>query len=252
MTKYYIVGDVHGDVSFASKVMKAAEREGVHHIFQVGDFGVWDHQPDGVYFLDKVNENAAKRDVYWWVVLGNHENYDSIERYQVDNKGTLITLRDHINVLGNKSAMVEVDGIKVAACGGAYSIDKAYRKEGSSWWRQEMTSYSDVDRLRRLVDIFGRPDVLLTHDSPTSLREWPGFVKDDSQSNHNRRMMDEAWEFTRPGLWFHGHYHRFMEYDHHGTKVVGLGMNGEPQSVVTLSNDNGDLSYEVSNEWTYS
>jgi predicted phosphodiesterase len=252
MTKYYVVGDVHGDVSFASKVMKAANANGVHHIFQVGDFGVWDHHPDGLYFLDKVNENAELRDVYWWVVLGNHENYDSIERYQAESQGSMIHLRDRIRVLGNKSGMVELDGLKIAACGGAYSIDKARRTPGSSWWPQEMTTYGDVERLRNLVDIHGQPDILLTHDAPSSLPGWPGFMKDDPASNANRQMMDAVWDITRPKYWFHGHYHRALQYGHEGTFVVGLDMNGNGNSVVALNNDDGDVSWEYDNDWIYS
>lgn len=254
MTEYYVVGDVHGNVSFASAVMRAAAADGVHHIFQVGDFGVWDHQPDGKYFLDKVNENAEKRDVYWWVTLGNHENYDSIERYQKEGEtdGNLIKLRDRITVLGNKSAMIEVDGLRVASCGGAYSIDKAYRTEGSSWWRQEKTTYGDVERLRQMVDAHGQPHILLTHDSPSSLPIWNDMYKQDWESKGNREMMDEVWKFTRPGLWIHGHYHRWLEYRHNETQVVGLARDGEENSVVTLRNDDGDISYSRNNEWMYS
>lgn len=261
MTKFYVVGDVHGDISFASAVCRAAEHEEVSNIFQVGDFGVWDHQPDGVYFLDKLAENAALRGVDWYVTLGNHENYDSIERYQAVSTSSFIPLRDRITVLGNKTAVFEMDGIKFASVGGAVSIDRDIRKPGSSWWPQESTKYGDVQRLAELVEITGPVDFLLTHDSPTTLPEWPGFYKNDHLSNTNRELMDAVGEIARAKYWFHGHYHRGLQYQFNDTQVVGLGANPEAMpfsmpkrqhnSVALVTVDDSGIKWEYSTEWTW-
>ncbi len=261
MDKYYVVGDTHGNVSFAAAVMRAAEHNGIHHIFQVGDFGIWDHKEGGVYYLDKISELAELRDVHWWVTLGNHENYDSVERYQASSQGSFIKVRDRITILGNKSGMFELDGIKFASVGGAYSIDRFSREPGISWWEQEMTTMADIYRLEELVKVHGKADVLLTHDAPTSLPEWPGFIKDDPASDANRKMMDTAWEIARPTLWFHGHYHRALDYKHNETYVIGLGADDQAMpytipkrqwgSVALLTNDEGTLTYARDNDWTW-
>jgi Calcineurin-like phosphoesterase len=262
MTKFLVVGDVHGDISFASAVCRAAESLDITNIFQVGDFGVWDHTDDGVYFLDKLNENSSRRGTHWYVTLGNHENYDSIERYQaVATRSDFIPLRDNITVLGNKTAVFEMDGVKFASVGGAYSIDKYARTEGVSWWRQEEIKFSDIALLEELVGITGPVDILFTHDSPTTLPEWEGFIKDDPYSHGHRKMLDRVGEIARPSFWFHGHYHRAAQYQFNDAHVVALGANPDAMpwttptrqhnSVAVVTVDESGISWDYNHEWAY-
>lgn len=254
MTKYIIVGDTHGDVPFVSQVTRAAKELGIETILQVGDFGVWDHKPDGVYFLDKLNENSELRGVKWYFVPGNHENYDRLENYEAyaDEHGTrtpegFVPLRDNIFYVG-KTNVWTWDGVLFAAAGGAYSIDKAWRTPGVSWWPQETLTPGEVVRLHALMSIAGRhADVLLTHDSSTSLPEWPGFLKDDPDSQAHREIMDQVWDITRPTWWFHGHYHRYLQYRHHDTYVTGVNCNpyDGPRKANWLVFDTADGSFDV-------
>jgi hypothetical protein len=256
-----VVGDVHGDISFASAVCRAAESLDITNIFQVGDFGIWDHTDDGVYFLDKLNENSSLRGVNWYVTLGNHENYDRVENYQALTTQTFIPVRDHITILGNKTAVFDMDGVKFASVGGAYSIDKYARIEGKSWWRNEEIKFSDILMLQNLIDITGRVDILFTHDSPTTLPEWDGFIKDDPYSQGHRKMLDRVGEIARPAFWFHGHYHRAVQYQFGDAHVVGLGANPEAMpwgmpkhqhnSVAVVTVDESGISWDYNHEWAY-
>lgn len=262
MFKFYVVGDTHGDTYFASKVSSAAEDENVHVIFQVGDFGVWDHTPEGEYYLNTLSDNAERRGVHWYVTLGNHENYDSIEQYQSRAVGSFIPLRENITVLGNKAAVFEMNGVKFGSVGGAVSIDRWARKEGTSWWPQENTKYGDVQKFMDLVDVSGPVDFLFTHDAPNTLPHWDGFVKDDLLSNANRDMMDIVGGAARAKYWFHGHYHRGLQYQFNDTQVVGMGANPEamPWSIpahqqnsvalVTVADD-GSVKWNYTHEWVY-
>jgi predicted phosphodiesterase len=258
MFKYYVVGDLHGNTVMAYKIMDAAEIEGVHVIFQVGDFGIWNKTDP---FLDEVNRVAGEKNIHWYVTLGNHENYDMVEEFQASAQGTFIKCRDNITLLGNKAGMFELDGIKFASLGGAYSIDRYSRKPGLSWWPQEMPTYADLDKLEALANVHGKADVLLTHDAPTSLPTWDGFIKNDPASESSRNAMDTAYQIVRPDLWFHGHYHRALKYKHYDATVIGLGADDKAMpvhsnkaewgTVVLLTNDDGVLSYAIDNEWIY-
>jgi predicted phosphodiesterase len=261
MFKFYVVGDTHGDLSFASKVCKAAERDGVTTIFQVGDFGIWSKKDEDNYFLDKLNENAGLRGVHWYVTLGNHENYDMVEEFQSVATGSFIPVRENITVLGNKTAVFELQGVKFGSVGGAVSIDREMRIEGKSWWPQENTKYADVQRFMDLIDIMGPVDVLLTHDAPSTI-EFDGFYKNDVLSNANRAMMDVVGDIARAKYWFHGHYHRALAYRYKDTHVVGLGANPEAmpwhmdefdhKSVAIVHvDDDGDVTYGYTHEWCY-
>jgi predicted phosphodiesterase len=231
MAKFLVVGDVHGDLSFASGVCRLAVDQGVTDIFQVGDFGVWDHTEEGVYFLETLDKNSELRGVNWTFVAGNHENYDRLENYAavegiVDTNG-MVGLRPSIWWTGRTNVW-DYKGLRMAAFGGAYSIDKANRREGVSWWSQEMPTQAD---LYDFEDQVGNVpvDFLFTHDSTVSLPEWPGFFKADVDSAYCRNVVTEAYNICKPEVAFHGHYHRELQYTHEDTQVFGLGCNYEAQ-----------------------
>jgi len=231
MTKLMIVGDVHGDFSFASAVCRTAEGEGITDIIQVGDFGIWDHLPDGVYFLDQLSLNAERRGVNWTFVAGNHENYDRLENYaevgELRDADGMVKVRPFIRWTGRTNVWNQA-GLRMGAFGGAYSIDRHSRTPGRSWWWQEFPTDTDLNNLEAQVALLP-VDVLFTHDSPTSLPTWDGFYKDDRASEQSRTYMDHAYTIARPTTWFHGHYHRKLEYKHFGADVYGLGCNYDAQ-----------------------
>jgi hypothetical protein len=229
MNEILVVGDVHGDLSFASAICRTAKAFGISDIIQVGDFGVWDHTEEGVYFLDKLDENSELRGVNWTFVAGNHENYDSLEDRQAlgaDDSG-FVELRKNIRWTGRTNVW-DYKGYRFAAFGGAYSIDKADRKPGSSWWWQEMPTLADLYNFEGQVG-GDHVDILFTHDSTTSLPEWPGFFKADVDSAASRNIITSAYWISKPALAFHGHYHRELEYAHEQAKVYGLGCNYDAQ-----------------------
>ncbi len=225
MTKFMVVGDTHGNTNFAYSMCHNAKNNGIDTIYQVGDFGLWDHAPDGVKYLDNLNRESEKCGVTWYWVPGNHENYDSLAAHRatngLDERG-FVKIRDRI--LSTDKALVWThDGIVFGAVGGAVSIDRAYRIEGKSWWPQENTTMDDVTLFRSQVkSVFNSVDVLLTHDSPTTLPEWPGFVKDDVLSQRNREAMDMVYESANAVVAFHGHYHKHLAYKFRDTAVIGL------------------------------
>jgi Icc-related predicted phosphoesterase len=229
MTEYLIVGDVHGDISFASKMTKLAKSHGIETIIQVGDFGIWDHSPDGVYFLDQLNENSAESrhgsEVRWVFVPGNHENYDSLEEYQYDPYRTdegFTVIRDRIHYAGkvNKWAW---DGVIFKAVGGAHSIDKAYRKPGRSWWWQETLTDAELAKSAEL----GETDVLLTHDCPT-YAPFRHRLKNDPDSHIHRQKIDEVVKHSQATVHFHGHMHDWYDYaSPWGGKIYGLECNDD-------------------------
>jgi Icc-related predicted phosphoesterase len=223
MTEYLIVGDVHGDISFASKMTKLAKNWDIDTIIQVGDFGVWDHYDDGVYFLDKLNENSELRDVRWVFVPGNHENYDRLEDYEANADRTVEgfpMLRNRIHYTGKVNKWVW-DDVVFKAVGGAHSIDKAWRTPKKSWWHQETLTASEL----LMSQVMGPADVLLTHDCPT-YAPFRYRLKNDPDSHIHRQKIDEVVRHTQAKVHFHGHMHDFYDYaSPWGGKIYGLECN---------------------------
>ena len=231
MNEFMVVGDVHGDLPFASAICRTAKAFSISDIIQVGDFGIWDHLGEGVYFLDKLDENSELRGVNWTFVAGNHENYDRLENYAltdgIRDDDNMIKLRDRIRWTGRTNVW-EYKGVRLGAFGGAYSIDRYSRTPGISWWPQEMPTLADLYEFEEQVG--DKPlGFLFTHDAPNSLPTWDGFIKDDPASNNSRQMITNAYHVSKPALGFHGHYHRELTYSHQGAEVYGLGCNYDAQ-----------------------
>ena len=56
--------------------------------------------------------------------------------------------------------------------GGAASNDRQYRKEGRSWWPEEMPSEEEMDHCRASLNRVGwRADYVVTHEAPAALAE---------------------------------------------------------------------------------
>src|SRR5207302_2100931 len=122
--------------------------------------------------------------------------------------------------------------VRFGALGGAFSIDWRDRTPGKSWWPEEVTTASDVERLG------GEPlDVLVAHEAPAGV-PLAGFrlpVEDEVRSEEVRQLVRAAVQATRPRLVLHGHWQKrnshelswpaelFGRLDWSSTQVEGLG-----------------------------
>jgi Icc-related predicted phosphoesterase len=229
--KYLIVGDVHGDLSFASRMVRVAKAHAIDTIIQVGDFGIWDHMEEGTYFLDTLNVNSVNRGVKWVFVPGNHENYDRLEEYssrsdyvgsQFRTEEGFVQIRSNI-LYTQKVNKWTWDGVTFKAVGGAHSIDKDWRTPGKSWWPQETLTDDQLNWAAQL----GEADVLLTHDCPT-YAPFKHRLKNDPDSHIHRQKIDEVVNHTKAKIHFHGHMHDWYDYtNHYGGKIYGLECNDD-------------------------
>src|SRR5690606_4699529 len=104
-----------------------------------------------------------------------------------------------------------------ASVGGASSIDRRWRAENISWWRDEEISYGIVDTLKRLE--INRADVLITHESsntpvdPIQARLDDKFVQSQwpldslEASERQREYVSEVVDHLKPSVHTHGHWH---------------------------------------------
>ncbi|QDF17354.1 metallophosphoesterase [Streptomyces phage MindFlayer] len=240
MAKVMIAGDWHGDTLHARKTVRRADAMNVRKIMQVGDFGYWEHEADGFNYLDALNEECRKYGIKVYFVAGNHENWDRLDWLEKNNPKTyngLTIIRSHIRYTGRVNRW-RFDDRWFQAVGGAVSIDKNRRKLGKTWWAQEAVP----ERVVKNLEIHGKQsDILLTHDSPTHAPF--GFrLKDDPDSTAHRQLMDRVGRVVRPTLWFHGHYHTWMEnypFAHQlgEAGVYGLEMNGMFYNYCVLDTD---------------
>lgn len=217
MTLVAICGDWHGDADFANGTLHSLNAKGVSQIIHCGDFGFgWDRT-----YTPSVNATLIKFGQFLHWVPGNHENYDYID--MLIHKGEQNHM-DNMYVL-RRGEHFHIDGTDFVGIGGAYSIDKQYRRPHISWWPQELISYGDVMRI--LEEDYENCDVVIAHDAPLTaeLNLMNGY-KDDPETEGNRELLQIAVDHLEPDFVFHGHYHqRHDTEDHFGRKVIGLGSN---------------------------
>ncbi|QNN98428.1 metallophosphoesterase [Streptomyces phage LilMartin] len=239
--KILVCGDWHGDTAWARKMVRRAVEHDSKLIMQVGDFGLWDHEVNGFNYLDALNDECRKHGVKVVFVAGNHENWDRLDWYEKNNPKTysgLTVIRSHIRYTGRVKRW-SVNGKWFQAVGGAVSVDKQHRKLGKSWWSQEAVPERVVYGLEKA----GRKsDYLLTHDAPTCA-PFRFRLKNDPDSEMHRQLMNRVGAVVQPTIWFHGHYHTWMEnypFMHQTgySSVYGLDMNGDFYSSVVLDTEN--------------
>lgn len=229
-----MAGDTHGDLVHVRYLLQVAQQERCDCIFVLGDFGYWEHEPEGGRFLDRVNTNANMKNVPVYFLDGNHdktslllEKYDH-EVYQ-DNEGFLI-VRDYVRY-ARRGHQWSWDDVGFMALGGAYSVDKQSRleretksgKPGSLWFPEEEMTDEELDDY--LVQTPIRDvDVILAHDMPRAAS--PGWNrKHFDECIPNQRRLQHAMQVLKPVLYLHGHLH------YRYTDRVGIWADGEPGTI---------------------
>jgi predicted phosphodiesterase len=227
-----IIGDTHGNLNEYMKLLKIAKREGVTKIFQAGDCGLFPSFHGYTQWLDAIQAMSAEYGIKNYWIRGNHDDPDEwqhvIDRYSTNNGWG--TLRSTI-FLAPRVHYFKHNGVRFLGVGGAVSIDKASRlaresKPNTQWWPNEIISVEDVDAVERR-----HIDVLITHEC-SNYTHFRGRMKNDPDSESNRRRLDEVLKRSTPDWHFHGHMHTMYDWENymvhemnHSTHTIGLECN---------------------------
>lgn len=249
MTKILVLGDTHGSTHEAVFAVQNASAMNIDTIIQCGDFGLWPGK-SGMDYLDEINAEAMDENIMIVWLDGNHEDFDSLERYcKYNPKNTWGQVFIRSNILYSpRGCKFKIDNKMFMTVGGAVSVDKAWRKAGKTWWPQEQLSDSDLDViLTRHEASPGKIDYLFTHDCPTNA-PFEGRMKNDPESYVHRQRMDRLGKAIAPTLWMHGHMHSkydgydFPEYEP-TTKVYGLEADGMRWNWGVLDTENDSFTW---------
>lgn len=205
--KCIVVGDIHSNWGHLNKLI---DKKKPDYILQCGDFGWWPHmhgvaekrrsgQPKAKPFNQFGIENHDTK-VFW--VSGNHENWDDLHCI---TDYTPLETQDGVTYCPF-GTVLELQGKNILMVGGAESVDKEWRVEGQSWWRNEIISQEDMDNLPD-CDI----DVVISHTAPRNWVEavnWGFTMKNSDPSTFALQLIFERY---RPSQWFSGHFHHYLK-----------------------------------------
>ncbi len=209
----YFTGDFHGEYSryayIESDIGKVLTDK--DHLIVCGDYGLLFYPPaDTAGYIEQQHQlNELEKLPYTTLFLdGNHENFDLIESYPVEmwNGGKVHRIRSNILHL-MRGQVYDIDGVKLFSMGGAYSIDKYMRKEGISWWPQELPNNEEYKEATKNLKAVGyKVDVVVSHTAPREMIYRMGKAPDmhDAELTGFLEWIMYEVSFKK---WFFGHFH---------------------------------------------
>lgn len=218
-TSLYFLGDIHGEFESIAKKIQQLKIENAH-IVQVGDFGLgFLHPHKEKSKLSILNEVLKKYNIQMWAIRGNHDKPSFFaERNNPYDLSNIILLPDY--------SEINLAGKNILLAGGAVSVDRIFRKEGVSWWRDEGFVFDENFSYKKY-------DVVVTHSRPiesglffsfSNIRE---FLQEDktleSSLEEELALMSKFYEKVRGAPnWYFGHFHESAESFFDGTKFKAL------------------------------
>ena len=226
----FITGDTHGNFKrFENTIFY--EQAGLTKrdcVIICGDFGgVWDGGPEDQRWLDWLERKPYTT----LFVSGNHENYDLLAEYPVEewNGGQVQRIRPSVIHL-MRGQVYDIQEKKFFTMGGASSHDidggilepddpkfeqkqrrletgrALYRINHVSWWKEELPSQEEYQTARANLEERGwKVDYIITHCCPTSVQDElsGGFYKADALTD----FLEEITQRCEFEYQFFGHYH---------------------------------------------
>ena len=217
----FVTGDTHGTVDYGKIMSISAKYPSLtrdDHVIIAGDFGaVW---RETTLSLDLKPFTKLKYTVLF--VDGNHENFDLLDSFEVKewHGGKVHIVAPNIIHL-MRGQIYEIEGKTFFTFGGATSVDKIWRREGISWWRQEVPSYLEMEEgIANLKKAGNKVDYIITHSCDESALSLGPLATRDFQTdlypeNEMLSYFEENVEYKR---WYFGHYH--LDADLNDKKTV--------------------------------
>ena len=210
MNRIFITGDKHGEMSLMTHLSSKNWKDGPclsrdDYLIIAGDFGVlWKFIPDKTekYLMGWLKNKP-------WTTLfvdGNHENFQRINALPiVDFKGGKAGMvTDYIYHL-RRGEVYTIGNRTIFTFGGANSIDKKYRKEGLSWWPEELCNYAETNyALDNLSKVNYKVDCVISHTPPQAIMKMIGI---NDNICPNAKFLDHVASNVQYGAFFSGHVH---------------------------------------------
>lgn len=199
----YITGDVHGDYDNLLYRLKSLDIKNEDYVIVVGDFGfVWDDTTNtNIRLLATINASIL-------FVDGNHENFSLLNSFPVEdwNGGLIHRVSSNIIHLMRGQFFV-IEGKKFWTFGGAYSIDRAYRIKGISYWSQELPSNDEYNVSSKVLEEHNfNVDYILTHTIPERFY-YKLHIIPDQREKELLGYLDWVYDRTTFSHWYAGHHH---------------------------------------------
>ncbi len=219
----YVTGDLHGEVDIKKLNNKnfpiGKELTKDDYLILCGDFGLrfFDNKSEE-YWLEWLEDKE-------YCVLfadGNHENYNLLESYPIEEwkGGKIRRIKEHVIHL-TRGQVFDIDGKKIFVMGGAKSDDREHI-EGQYWWAREMPSEEEyLEGLSNLEKHDWKVDYVITHCTNTTtlplVNQYRLAIRFPDELTQYLEKIKRKLSYKR---WFFGHYHCDVNFSHLNMRAI--------------------------------
>lgn len=208
--KIGLISDTHGEDIW--KIQQVLSND---LIIILGDFGFTGQN------LTKLNKLLSKENKTLLFVDGNHENFKKVNTCKTKTlfNGTVDIYSSNIYRL-KRGEVYTINDKKFLCFGGAYSIDRAYRTLGQSWFLEEEYNENEKNKLEdAIIKNNYQFDYILTHDCPSSIvskiHYLDEYILPPSKTN---TLLENLYKSCKYEKWFFGHHHIDIRFNN----LIGL------------------------------
>ena len=215
----YITGDLHGGIDISKLNAKNFPQQKLldkdDFVIVTGDFGlVFDNSKEELFWRNWLLE----KNFTTIFCDGNHENFNLLNQFPVEewNGGKVHFINDSVIHL-MRGQVFTIDDLKFFTMGGATSIDKYRRKEGISWWKEEIPSNKEFEEAFNNLDKHNWiVDYVISHTCSMRIMQERGYIKENNALNKFFDMLEGDLEYKH---WYFGHFHNSIGIDEKHTMV---------------------------------
>lgn len=213
ITIIYLTGDTHGSLDIhklsTKEFPQQKEMTKNDYIIILGDFGlIWNGSQEELFWRKWLND----KNFTTLFIDGNHEGFHLLNQFPVTqwNGGNVHMIEDSIIHL-MRGQVFTIDNNTFFTMGGATSIDKHKRKDGVSWWKEELPSYFEyAEGLVNLDKYNWNVDYVLTHAAPSKIFDILKYGMNKDCLTDYFETLEEKLNFKH---WYCGHIHDDISVD---------------------------------------
>lgn len=212
------LGDHHGEWAVLLNELDKINLENCF-LISVGDCGIgFGSRQYNLQLFEKLNKEFKQKNIYFKAIRGNHDDPSYFKAGKV-HLSHFELLQDYTTIKHRNK--------NIQLIGGAISIDRTGRTEGTSYWKDEEVVLEK--------DLCKEVDILVTHTAPSvcfpqAFNEMVYSWADDDPSlitelTNERSKMNKIFDACKPKYHFYGHFHSSWSEEVNGCKHRLLNIN---------------------------
>lgn len=212
-----ITGDNHGSIEKFIGLNHILGKDANKYVTIVcGDWGLVYYPERVPYFYQQMQFKqmlAEMNDMIYFVVLGNHENYDILNSYpEKEAFGNKVLCDPNFPniVYAKRGEIYTICGKNFWCFGGGYSIDVNMRQPNLSWWEQELPTKEEKEYgLKNLKDNIDKIDYIVTHTCPQNFIIETKIITMTKINRELEEFLQEVFDISWDKIkkWYCGHFH---------------------------------------------